>query len=66
MAYFEDVLEISTELIKTGNTSLTVQQQIYHCDSKKVVVEALVTFVLLNTQTNDLVQVDENLKKMFQ
>lgn len=64
-AVLGDVLEISTELSRIGNSSLTFQQEIHVKDSGKQAVEAQVTFVMIDLKTNKPLPVEGELKSIL-
>lgn len=48
-ARLDDLLRIETELVTAGKTSFTMQQRLFRVDDDKLLVEAKVTLVCVNT-----------------
>ncbi len=61
-ARVNDVLVIVTDLEKIGNKSVTLSQKIFRKTDMKQVVDAQVTFVLVNMKTGKAVVIDEEIK----
>jgi len=60
-----DVLVIVTEEKKIGNKSVTLSQKIFIKADMKQVVDAEVTFVLLNMKTGKAVFIDDEIKSII-
>jgi thioesterase III len=60
-----DVINITTDIEKIGNTSMTFAQKIYLEGTEKVICDALITFVILDQKTEKPLRIDDNLKKLF-
>lgn len=61
-ARVNDVLVIITDMKKIGNKSITLSQKIFRKMDMKQVVDAEVTFVLVNMKTGKAVVVDDEIK----
>ena len=61
-ARVNDVLVIITDLKKIGNKSVTLSQKIFRKGDMKQVVDAEVTFVLVNVKTGKAVVIDDEIK----
>lgn len=64
-ARVNDVLLIITDVKKIGNKSITLSQKIFRKEDMKHVVDAEVTFVLVNMKTGKAVVVDEEMQKII-
>lgn len=64
-ARVNDVLVIVTDLEKIGNKSVTLSQKIYKKTDMKQVVDAQVTFVLVNMKTGKAVVIDDEIKNVI-
>jgi len=58
-----DILVIKTDLVKTGTKSITVSQKIFKKEGLAPVIDALVTFVLVDTKTGKSVPLNERILK---
>jgi len=61
-ARVNDVLVIITDMKKIGNKSITLSQKIFRKMDMKQVVDAEVTFVLVNMKTGKAVVIDDEIK----
>lgn len=61
-ARVNDVLVIVTDMKKIGNKSITLSQKIFRKPDMKQVVDAEVTFVLVNIKTGKAVVIDDEIK----
>jgi len=64
-ARVNDVIVIVTELKKIGNKSVTLSQKIYRKSDMKQVVDAEVTFVLVNMKIGKAVFIDDEIKSIL-
>ena len=60
-----DIINISTDIEKIGNTSMTFSQKIYFDNTEKIICDALITFVILDQKTEKPLRIDDNLKSLF-
>ncbi len=60
-----DTINVTTEVEKIGNTSMTFKQQIFLDGTDKKVCDAAVTFVILNNKTGKPMKIDEKLKNLL-
>ena len=60
-----DVINISTEVEKIGNTSMTFAQKIMLDGTEKLVCDAAITFVILDQKTGKPMKIDEKLKTLL-
>jgi len=60
-----DVINITTEIERIGNTSMTFAQKIYIDGTEKLVCDATITFVILDQKTEKPLKIDDNLKSLF-
>ena len=58
-----DILLLTTSLLKTGNKSITVSQKVFKKDGMVPVIDAEVTFVLVDVKTGKSVQLNERIRK---
>ena len=65
-AFMGDMLEIHTHLAELGNASGTIHHEIMLKGKNDTVVDADVTFVMVNTQTNKAVPMKGEIRKMFE
>ena len=61
-ARVNDVLVIITDMKKMGNKSITLSQKIFKKDDMKQVVDAEVTFVLVNIKNGKAAVIDDEIK----
>ncbi|HOV08783.1 MAG TPA: thioesterase family protein [Spirochaetota bacterium] len=64
-ARVSDILEIVTDTKKIGNKSITLSQKIYRKSDNKQVVDAEVTFVLVDVNTGKAVVIDEEIRNIL-
>lgn len=64
-AFLGEILKITTGLKKYGNKSITLSQKISRMSDGKEVVDADVTFVLIDVKTGRAVELDDNMKKFL-
>jgi len=64
-ARVNDVITIITDLKKFGNKSITLSQRIYRKEDMKQVVDAEVTFVLVNSKTGNAIVIEDEIKKIL-
>lgn len=64
-ARVNDVLVIITDLKKIGNKSITLSQKIFCKTDMKQVVDAEVTFVLVNMKTGKAEVIDEEIRSII-
>jgi len=64
-ARVNDVLVIITDMEKIGNKSITLSQKIFRKADMKQVVDAQVTFVLVNMKTGKAVVIDDDIKSVI-
>ena len=60
-----DILVVQTGLKSAGNKSITLSQKIFRKSDGKQVVDADVTFVLLDIKKGKAVELDDNMKKLL-
>ncbi|NLV66762.1 MAG: thioesterase, partial [Spirochaetes bacterium] len=58
-----DILVIKTDLVKTGTKSITVSQKIFRKNGMDPVIDAVVTFVLVDTKSGKSVPLNERILK---
>lgn len=58
-------IEIKTDTEHIGNTSMVIKQEIYFEGTTKLVVDAKITFVIIDKKTNKPMPIDEDMKKML-
>lgn len=61
-AYLHDVLRIETSEKEIGNRKVVMHQRITNAANDKLIVEADVTFVLVNTTTGRSVELTDDIK----
>jgi acyl-CoA thioester hydrolase len=49
-ACFDDILEVQVDLLKLGNSSYSFAVNMYQFNSKKLVIEAQITYVLVDSK----------------
>lgn len=64
-ARVNDVLSIITDMKKIGNKSITLSQKIFLKGDLRQVVDAEVTFVLVNIKTGKAAVIDEEIKSII-
>jgi len=64
-ARVNDVIVIITDLKKIGNKSVTLSQKIFRKSDMKQVVDAEVTFVLVNVKIGKAVVIDDEIKSIL-
>ena len=64
-ARVNDVLVIITDMKKIGNKSITLSQKIFKKGDMKQVVDAEVTFVLVNMKTGKAAVIDDEIKSVI-
>ncbi|HOP29332.1 MAG TPA: thioesterase family protein [Spirochaetota bacterium] len=64
-ARVNDLLSIVTDMKKIGNKSITLSQKIFRKTDMKQVVDAEVTFVLVNIKTGKAVVIDDEIKSII-
>lgn len=64
-ARVNDLLSIVTDMKKIGNKSITLSQRIFRKTDMKQVVDAEVTFVLVNIKTGKAVVIDDEIKSII-
>lgn len=60
-----DVIEIKTTTDTIGNTSMTVKQEIFIEGTNTVVVDAKITFVIIDQQTKKPIQINQELRDLL-
>ncbi|MFW5770682.1 MAG: acyl-CoA thioesterase [Spirochaetota bacterium] len=60
-----DVLEIETTLNKIGNRSIVLNQVVHKKHDNKRVIDAEVTFVIIDLATGRAIQIDDELKQQW-
>lgn len=65
-AYIGDTLELSTQLSKIGNKSAAFKQVITKQGTNKVVVDAEITFVVLDEKSGKAVEIKDQLLERMQ
>ena len=60
-----DVINITTEIEKIGNTSMTFAQKMYKNGTEQLICDAAITFVILDQKTEKPLKIDDNLKSLF-
>ena len=58
-----DILLLKTDLVKTGTKSITVSQKIFKKEGMEPVIDAVVTFVLVDTKTGKSVTLNDRIMK---
>ncbi len=68
-ALVDEVIVLRTELKKIGNKSITLSQKIFKTikgsEQETQVIDAEVTFVLVDVKTGKAVQVNDEIRKLF-
>ena len=65
-AFMGNVLEIRTRLHKLGNASGTIRHEIVFKGTDDMVVDAEVTFVMVDSQTNKAMPMKGEIRQMFE
>lgn len=60
-----DVLVIQTQMEKIGTKSMTMDQKIFLKNSDELVVDAAVTFVVIDSKTQKALPIEGEVKNMF-
>jgi len=60
-----DILLLTTDLLKTGNKSITVSQKVFKKEGMLPVIDAEVTFVLVDVKTGKSVQLNDRIRKFL-
>lgn len=58
-----DILVLKTDLVKTGTKSITVSQKIFKKEGMEPVIDAAVTFVVVDTKTGKSVPLNDRIMK---
>ena len=58
-----DILVLKTDLVKTGTKSITVSQKIFKKEGMEPVIDAVVTFVLVDAKTGKSVALNDRIMK---
>lgn len=58
-----DILLLKTDLVKTGTKSITVSQKIFKKEGMEPVIDAVVTFVLVDAKTGKSVTLNDRIMK---
>lgn len=58
-----DILVLKTDLVKTGTKSITVSQKIFKKEGMEPVIDAIVTFVVVDTKTGKSVPLNDRIMK---
>ena len=58
-----DILILKTDLLKTGTKSITVSQKIFKKEGMEPVIDAVVTFVVVDAKTGKSVQLNDRIMK---
>ena len=58
-----DLLLLTTDLLKTGTKSITVSQKIFKKEGMEPVIDAVVTFVVVDTKTGRSVPLNDRIMK---
>ncbi len=64
-AVMGDVLQIHTAVARIGNSSMTFKQEVYVKGTQKLAVDAEVTFVILDMNTNKVVPMEGELRDIL-
>ncbi len=65
-AFMGDVLEIRTKLAKLGNASGTIRHEIFLKGTDSLVLDADVTFVMVDAQTGKAIPIKGEIRRMFE
>ena len=65
-AFMGDVLEIHTKLYKLGNASGTIRHEIFIKGTDDIVVDADVTFVMVDAETNRAMPMKGEIREMLE
>lgn len=60
-----DILVLTTDLVKTGTKSITVSQKIFKKEGMLPVIDAQVTFVLVDVNTGKSVPLNDRIRKFL-
>lgn len=60
-----DILLLTTDLLKTGNKSITVSQKVFKKEGMQPAIDAEVTFVLVDVKTGKSVQLNDRIRKFL-
>ncbi len=60
-----DLLLLTTDLLKTGTKSITVSQKIFKKEGMEPVIDAVVTFVLVDVNTGRSVELNDRIRKFL-
>lgn len=64
-AKLNDVLVIKTSVSKTGTKSVVMHQEIYFKKSQLLVLDADITFVIVDSKTGKPIPLDDEIKSIF-
>ena len=64
-AVLGDTLVIHSELVKIGNTSLTIHQEAFIKGSERKSIEADITFVMMDLKTQKLIPIEGEIRNML-
>jgi len=60
-----DILLLKTELVRTGTKSITVSQKIFRKEGMAPVIDAEVTFVLVDTATGKSIPLNDRIRRFL-
>lgn len=60
-----DILVLTTDLVKTGTKSITVSQKIFKKEEMQPVIDAQVTFVLVDVNTGKSVELNDRIRRFL-
>lgn len=64
-ARLDDVLEIFTRVIRVGNKSVTLRQEIFFENTDKIVADADVTFVIFDKKIGKAIELPPGMRQQF-
>ncbi len=65
-ALLDYILEIRTEMVKLGGKSAKIHQEIYRAESDQRIADADITFVAIDTQTNQVLPMEGQLRTVME
>ena len=65
-SFVNDILEVKTKMNKIGNRSITVHHEIFDKTKGHLVADADVTFVIMDLKTRKAVQLEGDLRAVFE
>ncbi len=64
-AVLNDLLRVETVLHSVGNKSAVIKQEIYREGDEELIVDAMVTFVFIDTKLGKTVPIDDSFKELW-